>query len=51
MHFDGHEREDVVAYRERLIETLDSLNRKFEFADHEPILKENEKPLIIVHHY
>ena len=50
VYFDGHEWEDVVAYRERFVETLDSLNRRCEFADHEPILKENEKPLIIVHH-
>ena len=50
MYFDGHEREDVVAYRKTFVEKLSNLDRRCIYSGHEPILYPNEKPLIIVHH-
>ena len=50
VYFDGHEREDVVAYRKTFVEKLSNLDRRCIYSGHEPILYPNEKPLIIVHH-
>ena len=46
VYFDGHERDDVVEYRTKFVETLSNLDRKIDFDEHVPNLMEDEKPLI-----
>ena len=50
VYFDGHERDDVVEYRAKFVETLGNLDRRFDFDEHVPNLREGEKPLVLIHH-
>ena len=50
VYFDGHEREDVVEYRQKFTEKLHDLNRRCDYNGHAPNLAEGKKPLIIIHH-
>ena len=50
VYFDGHEREDVVEYRQKFTDRLHDLNRRCDYDGHVPNLAEGEKPLIIIHH-
>ena len=47
VYFDGHDREDVVAYREEFLKMMDDLDRKsFTCTGNVPTLSPAEKPLI-----
>ena len=50
VYFDGHEREDVVAYRSTFLKTLEDLDLRCIYDGHTPSLEDDEKPLIIIHH-
>ena len=51
VYFDGHDREDVVAYREEFLRMMDELDRKsLTCTGHVPTLSPGEKPLIRVAH-
>ena len=50
VYFDGHEREDVVSYREEFLQKLEELDRRCQYNGHEPQLSDQEKRLIPVHH-
>ena len=50
VYFDGHERPDVVEYREQFVQQLHELDRRSKYDGHEPQLLEGEKPLIQIHH-
>ena len=49
VYFNGHEREDVVEYRQKFTEMLHDLNRRCDYDGHEPNLADGEKPLIVIH--
>ena len=52
VYFDGHDREDVVVYREEFLRMMDELDRKsLTCTGHVPTLSPGEKPLIRVAHY
>ena len=50
VYFDGHERQDVVDYREQFVKQLHQLDRRCIYDGHEPELLEGEKPVIQIHH-
>ena len=50
VYFDGHERDDVVMYREEFLQKLEELDRRCVYDGHEPHLFPDERPLIQVHH-
>ena len=50
VYFDGHERDDVVAYRKTFVNKLSELDRRCLYDGHDPDLLPGEKPLIVVHH-
>ena len=51
VYFDGHDREDVVAYREEFLKMMDELDRKsLTCTSNVPTLFTGEKPLIRVAH-
>ena len=50
VYFDGHEREDVVAYREEYVDKMLQLDRRCLYPGHTPELLPGEKPLIQIHH-
>ena len=50
VYFDGHEREDVVAYRKEYVNKMDELDRRCLYPGHTPELLPGEKPLIQIHH-
>lgn len=50
VYFDGHEREDLVQHRKKLVMQLHDLDRRCIYPGHEPQLRDGEKPLIQIHH-
>ena len=50
VYFDGHERDDVVAYHKTFVNKLSELDRRCLYDGHDPDLLPGEKPLIVVHH-
>ena len=50
VYFDGHEREDVVAYREEYVDKMLQLDRRCLYPGHTPELLPGEKLLIQIHH-
>ncbi len=50
VYFDGHERNDVVAYRKVFLGNLTELDRRYVYGDHSPILFLWELPLVPIHH-
>ena len=50
VYFDGHEREDVVAYRKEYVDKMAELDRRCLYPGHTPELLLGEKPLIQIHH-
>lgn len=50
VYFDGHERDDVIEYRQHFLGKLDDLDRRCIYPGHTPQLNPGEKPLIQIHH-
>ena len=50
MYFDGHERDDMVEYRQQFVYKLHDLDRRCIYPGHTPQLNPGEKPLIQIHH-
>ncbi len=50
VYFDGHKRDDVVAYRKVFLDKLTELDRRCVYGDHSQILFPGELPLVPIHH-
>ncbi len=50
VYFDGHERDDVVAYRKQFLDKLTELDSRSVYGDDIPILLPGELPLVAIQH-
>ena len=50
VYFDGHERSDVVEYRSEFVSKIMELEPFCARPGHTPILREGQRPIIVVHH-
>ncbi len=48
VYIDGHERDDVVAYRKVFVDKLNDTDRRCMYKDHSPNLNPGELPLVTI---
>ena len=50
VHFDGHERSDVVEYRSEFVSKVLELEQLCARTGHTPVVRDGQRSIIVIHH-